>query len=159
MENEADRAKEKAIIYAEKIAKEKIETYRQCRIIEIEKIRTNALGKIGFFTSRPDLGTMPADQFENMYNTAKEKYDKKQEIIIAEKIEKERIEKEKAEAIENKRIEEIKPDKEKILQYAKRLTSIIGPDLKNSRAISIILFAESELNTIAENIIKQSEEL
>ena len=83
----------------------------------------------------------------------------KQERIIAEKIEKERIEKEKAESIEKKRIEEIKPDKEKILQYAKRLTSIIGPDLKNSNAISIILFAESELNNIAENIIKQSEKL
>lgn len=66
---------------------------------------------------------------------------------------------EKAEAIEKKRIEEIKPDKEKILQYAKRLTSIIGPDLKNSNAIGIILFAEYELNNIAENIIKQSEKL
>lgn len=152
-------SKEKAIINAEKKAKEKIEIERRNRIREIEEFRTNALMKIDFIVNRPDLGTMPVDQFENMYNTAKEKYDKKQEIIIAEKIEKERIEKEKAEAIEKKRIEEIKPDKEKILQYAKRLTSIIGPDLKNSSAISIILFAESELNTIAENIIKQSEEL
>ena len=66
---------------------------------------------------------------------------------------------EKTEAIENKRIEEIKPDKEKILQYAKRLTSIIGPDLKNPNAISIILFVEAELDIIAENIIMQSEEL
>lgn len=126
-----------------KIAKEKIETYRQCRRIEIEKIRINDLVKINSLVSRPDLGTMPVYQFERMYNTEKEKYDKKQEIIVAEKIEKERIEKENAEAIEKKRIEEIKPDKEKILQYAKRLTSIIGPDLKNSSAISIIIFAES----------------
>jgi len=151
--------KEKAIIYAEKKAKEKIETYMQYRRIEIEKIRINDLLKIDSLVSRQDLGTMPADQFERIYNTEKEKYDKKQERIIAEKIEKERIEKEKAEAIEKKRIEETKPDKEKLLQYAKRLTSIIGPDLKNSSAISIILFAESELNTIAENIIKQSEKL
>ena len=73
--------------------------------------------------------------------------------------EKERIKKEKGRRHLKEKIEEIKPDKEKILQYAKRLTSIIGPDLKNPSAISIILFAESELNTIAENIIIQSEEL
>ena len=157
MKNEDDKTK--GIIYAEKIAKEKIETYRRCRRIEIEKIRINDLVKINSLVSRQDLGTMPVDQFERMYNVEKEKYDKKQERIIVEKIEKERIEKEKAEAIEKKRIEEIKLDKEKILQYAKRLTSIIGPDLKNSNAISIILFVEAELDIIADNIIMQSEEL
>lgn len=152
-------SKEKAIIDAEKKAKEKIEIERRSRIREVGEFRTSALEKIGFFANSPYLGTMPKDQFESMYNASKEKYDKKQERIIAEKIEKERIEKEKAESIEKKRIEEIKPDKEKLLQYAKTLTSIIGPDLKNPSAISIILFAESELNTIAENIIKQSEKL
>ena len=66
----------KGIIYAEKIAKEKIETYRQCRRIEIEKIRINDLVKINSLVNRQDLGTMPACQFERMYNTEKEKYDK-----------------------------------------------------------------------------------
>lgn len=76
MENEADKAKGKAIIYAEKIAKEKIETYRQCRRIEIEKIRINDLVKINSLVNRQDLGTMLSSQFERIYKIEKEKYDK-----------------------------------------------------------------------------------
>ena len=63
------------------------------------------------------------------------------------------------EAEKKARQEALKPDKEKLDQYAVGLTSIIGPDLQSEAAKRILILAEKELAEIAEEIIKQAEAL
>lgn len=67
--------------------------------------------------------------------------------------------KEKAEAAEKARVEALKPDKEKLIQYAKNLTQIIGPDVKDKAAQRIVVLVEKQLSNIAQEIIKKSKEL
>lgn len=71
----------------------------------------------------------------------------------------EKKEKEDAEAIEKVRLESLMPDKEKLMQYAKSLTSINCHDVKDRNAYDIVIFAEKELESLSEHIIKLTNEL
>ena len=66
-------------------------------------------------------------------------------------------EKEEAEKAEVARQETLKPDKEKLINYAIGLTAIIGPDVIDAKAHKIIVDAEAVLAELAETIINQAE--
>ena len=84
------------------------------------------------------------------------------EGAAAEKAQREAREaKEKAdkEAAEKARQEALKPDKEKLGNWALGLVAIISPDVKDEKAQGIVLWAEAELSNLAEKVIKMAEEL
>lgn len=87
---------------------------------------------------------------------AKEKAEKDEIERVARKA-KELKKKEEARIAEIERQELLKPDKEKLEQYAIGLTAIIGPVVTSKEAHNIIIFAEGRLAAIAQDIIKQSE--
>jgi len=91
---------------------------------------------------------------------AKEEAKIKAEQDVKEKIEREALEikeREHAEKAEAERQETLKPDKEKLINYAIGLTAIIGPDVTDAKAHKIIVDAEAVLAELAETIINQAE--
>ncbi|MFH1637863.1 MAG: hypothetical protein ABIB71_05545, partial [Candidatus Woesearchaeota archaeon] len=82
------------------------------------------------------------------------------EVDAAEKIAREareKKEKEIADLAEKARAEALRPDREKLEQYAIGITAIIGPNVKSKEAHKIVMAAEARLAEIADTIIKQAE--
>ena len=140
-----------------RIAKEKSD--REAKELELKELRLEALEEIGFEYPFNDLGIMPDKQYTELYNEHRKAWDTKQKVLLIEKIEKERIEKEKFAAAEKARTAELQPDKDRLINYANELAIMIGPKVKNKAAHKIIIKAEARIADIAKDIIKQTKEL
>lgn len=161
---EADRKKREAFEKKTKEdariqAKKNREREKEEHINRIKEVRYKALKSIGYLYSLDDLGKMPDKKYFKLLDKHQAIWNTKQSKLLAEQVEKKRLEKEKAEVAEKARIEALKPDKEKLIQYAKSLTVIVGPDIKNKTAQHIIVVAEERIANIAHDIIQQAKEL
>lgn len=81
---------------------------------------------------------------------------------LAEKVNREAEETKKKEAGEKAEIarqEELKPDKEKLIDFAKRIPEVPAPEVKDEMAKRIINLAMRNLIEVSDNIIEQLEEM
>jgi hypothetical protein len=144
-------AKEQAI-EAERLAKIQDDIDAKAKILKAEQDKLESDKKD--VQARKDLEILEA----RLAIEAKAKAEK-DEIERTALEAKESKEKEEARIAEIERQELLKPDKIKLEQYAIGLTAIIGPAVTSEKAHNIIVFAEGRLAAIAQDIIKQSEEL
>ena len=140
-----------------RIANEKVD--REAKELETKTARFESLKKLGFEYPFNDLGIMPNKQYVELYDKHWTIWDKKRQALLAEKLEKERVEKEKAEAAEKKRLELLLPDKDKLTRYAASILKLDAPDIKNRKVQKILTKAQDSLGQIAQDISQQVKEL
>ncbi|MFH0904534.1 MAG: hypothetical protein V1854_05020, partial [Methanobacteriota archaeon] len=164
---EAEKAKLEAQKVAELERKDREESERQERIKAIETQRYNGLLSVGYQYPEIDLGTITESEYQELYQRFKAIWDKEQEAkrieaeekaarerveferIATEKAEREAKEKQEqeevelkaraeAEAVELARKEALRPDKEKLMNFASDLLDLNFPDLSDINSIKIL---------------------
>jgi len=93
---------------------------------------------------------------------AEEKAKIQAETYMKEKVEreaKEKAEREEAEKTEVARQEALKPDRDKLIDFAKRITEIWPPEVESETAKRIINVAQRQLIQVSDNIIEHLEEM
>ncbi len=130
IQEQKDRIKEKE--RTDKLQKDKEEREAAEEIRIIKKARFESLELIGFTYPFDDLGTMPENQYHEMYEEHKKAWDKDQNDKLLAKLTKEKDEKE----AEEKRVADLAPDKDKLIVVAEKLLSFcaIVPEIKDEKA-------------------------
>lgn len=148
----------------ERLAKEKAEKELAAERAELEKLKAEQEATAKAQKEKEEALEAERKKMEGEY---KKIWEEKQKEILAKKIEEERLEREKAEAeekarqeSEEKRQTELLPDKEKLIDLAMTIKQIISPPaIKDEAVKEIISVTLYELSSIADNVIKQAEEL
>lgn len=155
---------------AAKDKKEREEREAKIREESVKNARFESLMQIGFQYPFNDLGTMSDFAYSSMYEEHRKAYDeKKNEEFIAklkaDREEKEAREKKEAEekkvkeAEEKARLEALKPDRDKLLEYADKIELLPEPGLFNPKPIEIVDRVKASLIRIANQIRKEAREL
>lgn len=163
--------KEQAKLISEKLEKDHIESEkkrianekadREAKEQETKEARLESLQEIGFKYPFNDLGIMPDKQYAELYGSHRKVWDAKQQALLVEKLERERAEREYVEATEKARVEALRPDREKLVNWIKSFngTNNPRPDLKSKEAKKIlngaIEYLEVTLQKISEKIMEE----
>lgn len=131
----------------ERIRKEKEEEAKREKIrIENEKLKKEAIERENQIEAERKVRERKEKAQQLKLKKEKEKIEEEKRKLLQEQVAKERAEKEKA---ERERQLEILPDKEKLLNLAKRIDSIDLPKLTSMEALSFLSLVKEKLTSVS----------
>jgi len=129
------------------------------RIVELGNNRFKQLKSYGYEYELDDLGTMPESTFNILLEVKRTTYEEQQQQLAIEKANADREERARLEALEAKRQEELRPDKERIENFAAKIGTLEFPDVNSDEAQRLLSWAKIQLDNISSEIFKRLDTL